>query len=547
LGPQGPVVFYDTTLRDGTQQLGVSLSTEDKLQLLCRFAEFGFDYVEGGWPGSNRKDLEFFRRARDLDLGETRLVAFGATRRAGLPVEEDASVRALVEAGAPAVCVVGKAWGLHVREALRTTPDENLAMIGDTVRHLKAHGLEVCFDAEHFFSGTEEDAGYALEVVRAAASAGADWVVLCDTNGGSLPSTVARWTEAAARAVPGSLGIHTHDDGGLGVANALAALEAGATQVQGTVNGYGERCGNANLCTLLASVVLKLGRPCRAAPRLKELTRLSRFVSEACNLPPTPGAPYVGPNAFAHKGGIHVSGILRNTATYEHVSPDAVGNTREVVVSELAGGSNLEYKFQELGLEPNTPEARRDVLARVKTMEFDGYQFEGAEASFELLARRVLGSMPRFFDPVAYTMSVSRSFGGREGSGPGGEADGAEARAKVCVRVAGRRFEREATGAGPVNAMDRALRAALEAPYPEIQGMRLADYRVRVIDGRLGTASRVRVQIATESPSGYWTTVGVSDNVLDASWIALGDGFAYGLLQGGAAVATAAAASGSGA
>jgi 2-isopropylmalate synthase len=538
LGAQPPVVFYDTTLRDGTQQLGISLSSADKLQLLRRFADFGFDYVEGGWPGSNPKDVEFFRRAREMDLGAARLVAFGSTRRAGMPVAEDASVRALVEAGTPAVCVVGKAWGLHVREALRTTADENLAMVRDTVRHLKEHGLEVLFDAEHFFSGALEDPGYALEVLRAAADAGADWIVLCDTNGGSLPATVGRWTEAAAAAVARPLGIHTHDDGGLAVANALAALEAGAVQVQGTVNGYGERCGNANLCTLLATVVLKLHRSCRAASRLQELTPLSRFVSEACNLPPAPGAPYVGPNAFAHKGGVHVSAILRNTATYEHVPPEAVGNAREVVVSELSGGSNLEYKFQELGLDWVGAEGRREVLARVKALEFEGYQFEGAEASFELLARRALRTFRPFFEPVAYSVSVAR----RPGTGPAADVE-----ATVRVAVGGEVFHTAAGGDGPVNALDVALRKALEGPYPEIRGVRLADYRVRVIDGREGTASRVRVLIATESPSGYWTTVGVSDNILEASWIALCDSFEYGLLRARSRAAPAAAATGSGA
>jgi len=517
--PNRSVLIYDTTLRDGTQQVGISLSSADKLRLLQRFDEFGLDYVEGGWPGSNHKDREFFREARRLPL-RTRLVAFGATRRAGLAVEQDPSVRALIEAGTPAVTVVGKSWGLHVREALGTTPEENLGMIADTVSHLKGQGLEVLYDAEHFFDGAAEDGDYALRTVAVAAEAGADWIILCDTNGGSLPGHVRRWTRAVLQRIPCRVGIHTHDDGGLGTANALAAVEVGAGQVQGTINGYGERCGNANLCTLIPGLTLKMGLHCRAAERLTELTALSRLVSELCNLPPTPGAPYVGPNAFAHKGGIHVSAISRNTRTYEHVPPESVGNSREVVVSELSGGSNLEYKAKELGLDFITPDGRRLLLERVKELEFRGYQFEGAEASFELLARRVLHTYEPPFEAVGYSVHVVRA-----------AAPTAEVEATVRVRVGGRLFHTAAAGDGPVNALDRALRKALEGPHPAIGEMRLCDYKVRVIDGRDGTASRVRVLISTESPSDRWTTVGVSDNILDASWLSLVDSLEYGLLR----------------
>ncbi len=521
--PGTSVRIYDTTLRDGTQQVGVALTLRDKLRLLERLDAFGVDYVEGGWPGSNPKDAEFFRAAAGMRLN-CRLVAFGATRRADSDVAEDRGLRDTLAAGTRAACIVGKSWPLHVRDALGTTRDENLAMIGESVRYLKDHGLEVLYDAEHFFDGAADDGGYALATIQAAAAAGADWIVLCDTNGGSLPEHVGRWTAEVVGRLNRPVGIHTHDDGGLGVANVLAALAAGATQVQGTLNGYGERCGNANLCTVVPTLALKLGYDIRCATHLEELTPLSRFASDLCNLPPTPGAPYVGPNAFAHKGGLHVSAISRNPRTYEHISPEQVGNSREVVVSELSGASNLAYKARELGLDWITPEGRRQLLERIKELEFAGYQFEGAEASFELLARRVLGTHAPYFETQGYSVHMARG----EGPAPGVEAT-------VRVRVDGRLFHTASHGDGPVNALDQALRKALEDPYPVIGAMRLTDYKVRVIDGRDGTASRVRVLIATESPDGYWTTVGVSDNILDASWLALVDSLEYGLIRHSAA------------
>ncbi len=515
------IQVYDTTLRDGAQQVGISLSLKDKIQLLQGLDAFGVDYVEGGWPGSNPKDLEFFQQATALPL-RSRLAAFGATRRAGVSVEADPSVQALLASGTRTVTIFGKSWLLHVREALGTTAEENLAMVRDTVAFLKQHGREVLYDAEHFFDGAADADGgaYALATLRAAAEAGADTLVLCDTNGGSLPEHVAAWTRRVRDEFGLPVGIHTHDDAGLAVANAMAAVASGAGQVQGTINGYGERCGNVNLATLLPNLVLKCGYDCTAASSLGELTALSRLVSEACNLPPVPGAPYVGPNAFAHKGGVHVSAVNRNPATYEHVPPDAVGNAREVVVSELSGASNLAYKARELGWDWLTPEGRRLLLERVKELEYAGYQFEGADASFELLARRVLHTQRPFVEPVGYTISVAR----RNGAEP-------DAEATVRVRVGGRLLHTVADGDGPVNAIDRALRKALEDPYPEVRDMRLADYKVRVIDGREGTASRVRVLIATEAPDGYWTTVGVSDNILDASWLALLDSLEYGVTK----------------
>ncbi len=515
-----PVHIYDTTLRDGTQQVGVALTLRDKLRLLERLDAFGMDYVEGGWPGSNPKDAEFFREAARLQL-RARLVAFGSTRHAGTPVGEDTGLRATLEAGTHAACLVGKSWGLHVTQALGTTLEENLRMIADSVAFLKARGLEVLYDAEHFFDGAADgDGGYALQTVVAAAEAGADWVILCDTNGGSLPEHVARWTADVVGRVGCPVGIHTHDDGGLGVANALAAVAAGASQVQGTLNGYGERCGNVNLCTLIPALALKLGYTLGCAPQLVELTALSRFASDLCNLPPIPGAPYVGPNAFSHKGGLHVSAINRDPRTYEHVPPEQVGNSRQVVVSELSGGSNLAYKARELGLDWMTPEGRRQLLQRVKELEYQGYQFEGAEASFDLLARRVLHTYKPYYEAVGYSVHVART-----------DAEVPAVEATARVRVGGRLFHTAAHGDGPVNALDQALRKALENPYPVIREMHLSDYKVRVIDGRDGTASRVRVLITTESPDGYWTTVGVSDNILDASWLALVDSLEYGLLR----------------
>ncbi len=510
--------IYDTTLRDGTQQVGISLSLRDKLKLLERLDDFGVDYVEGGWPGSNRKDLEFFAQAAALRL-HTRLVAFGATRRAHTAVERDSSIEALLAAQTPTVTVFGKSWDLHVHEALGTTLEENLAMIRETVAYLKAQGKVVIYDAEHFFDGAASDHTYALETLAAATEGGADWLVLCDSNGGSFPEVVAERTREVVQVFDRPVGIHTHDDGGLGVANAIAAVRVGARQVQGTINGYGERCGNANLCTLLPNLVLKYGYQCRAAEHLGSLTSLSHVVSEICNMPPVVGAPFVGPNAFAHKGGIHVSAVNRNPRTYEHITPEAVGNDRKVVVSELSGKSNLVYKAKELGIDWLTTEARNRLLERVKELEYLGYQFEGAEASFELLARRTMGSGDCFFAPLGYLVQVRRAEDGVP-----------ESEANVRLRVGGELFHTAASGDGPVNALDRALRKALVASYPEIARMHLEDYKVRVIDGKDGTASRVRVLITTGSGGdAFWTTVGVSDNILDASWLALIDSLEYGL------------------
>lgn len=515
------VFLYDTTLRDGSQEAGLAFSLKDKLRIVERLDEFGMDYIEGGWPGSNPKDLEFFRQVRRLPLRHARLVAFGSTRRPGVAVERDANVRALLESGTPAVTVFGKSWDLHVREALGTTLEENLAMIEETVAHLKARVGEVLFDAEHFFDGYKDNPAYALETLRAAARGGADWLVLCDTNGGSLPHEVAEAVRAVRAALDRPLGIHTHNDGGLAVANALEAVRLGARQVQGTVNGYGERSGNANLCTLIPNLKLKLGFACLGDGRLESLTLLSHFVSEVANRAHDPSYPYVGANAFAHKGGIHVSAILKNSRTYEHVDPERVGNRRRVVVSELAGRSNLHYLAREIGLDLDRDDpAVAALLERVKELEYRGYHFEAAEASFELLARKAVGAVPAFFAPEGYRVIVEQR--------PGQTV---YAEATVKVRVGDRVFLTAAEGEGPVNALDNALRKALEGVYPALKRIKLVDYKVRVLEEKDGTAARVRVLIETQDEEGSWSTIGVSENIIEASWLALVDSVEYGLLK----------------
>ncbi len=512
------IYIYDTTLRDGAQQAGLAFSLKDKLRILERLDEFGLDYVEGGWPGSNPKDLEFFRQARKLRL-RTRLVAFGATRRPGTSAGRDRLLRALLEAETPAVTVFGKSWDLHVEQALQTTPAENLAMIEDTVSHLKAHVPEVIYDAEHFFDGYRANPTYALETLRAAVRGGADWIVLCDTNGGALPHQVAEAVAAVRAALDCRLGIHTHNDAGVAVANTLAAVLGGARQVQGTVNGYGERCGNANLCTIIPNLRLKMGCRCLPGTDLRGLTALSHFVSEVANRTHDPSYPYVGANAFAHKGGVHVSAVLRDSHTYEHVEPEAVGNTRRVVVSELAGRSNLLWlaREREVHLDKDDP-ATAAILDRVKELEYQGFQFEAAEASLELLLRKARGGFPQFFVLEGFRVHVHKQ--------PGQPAT---AEATVKVRVGDRTLHTAAEGDGPVNALDRALRKALEGVYPALRRMHLVDYKVRVLDEKEGTGSKVRVLIETAGEDGSWSTIGVSENIIEASWQALVDSIEYGL------------------
>jgi len=516
------IIIFDTTLRDGTQREGLSLSVEDKLKIARLLDGFGVAYIEGGWPGSNPKDAEFFRRARQLGLKQAKVTAFGSTRRAGRRAEDDANLKALLAAETPAVALVGKSWTLHVERVLETTLEENLAMIGESVRWMKQQGREVVYDAEHFFDGWRADAGYALRTLRAAAEAGADWIVLCDTNGGSLPGWVASVVSDVRRQLPAArLGIHTHNDGELAVANALAGVEAGCAQVQGTINGYGERCGNANLISVIPALQLKLGRRCVPDKSLERLTEVSRTVSEIANLSPDTHAPYVGASAFAHKGGIHVAAVEKVAVSYEHVSPDRVGNRRRIVVSELSGRGNVRVRATEMGVKVNGNE--RAVLERIKELESRGFQFEAAEGSFELLVRQSAPSYQKPFQLLNVKVMAERH-------------NGAEmlAEATVKLRVGDKVIHTAAEGNGPVNALDGALRKALVPCYPALAEVRLADYKVRIIDPESATGATTRVLIEAARGDQRWSTVGCSKNIIEASCQALADSLELFIVRMGA-------------
>jgi 2-isopropylmalate synthase len=514
------ITLFDTTLRDGTQSEGLSLSVEDKLKIARLLDQFGIHFIEGGWPASNPKDSEFFRRARHLGLRHAKLTAFGSTRKAGGRGEDDFNLRGLLEAETPAVAIFGKSWALHVTRVLGTTREENLAMIRDSVSFLRSHEREVVYDAEHFFDGYRADPAYALETVKAAAAAGASWLALCDTNGGSLPSFVREVVHAVRAAIPGTpLGIHSHNDGELAVANALAAVEAGCEQVQGTINGYGERCGNANLVSLIPALQLKMGHRCVPDDRLARLTELSRAVSEIANLNPDPHAPYVGASAFAHKGGVHVAAVEKEPTSYEHVAPDRVGNQRKVVISELSGRVNVRLRAAEMGVDARGTEPA--VLSRVKELESQGYHFEAAEGSFELLARR---SRPGYAAPFE-TLDVVVIAERRRGQGE------MFSEATVKLRVGDRVVHEVAEGDGPVHALDRAFRKALEPLYPGLSGVRLADYKVRILDPESATGAKVRVLIEAAREEERWSTIGVSQNIIEASCEALADSLELHLLR----------------
>ena len=521
------IALYDTTLRDGTQGAGITLSADDKLRIAEHLDAFGIDYVEGGWPGSNPKDMEFFERARGRTWRHARLTAFGSTRRPGISPERDENLALILAAGTPAAALFGKSWDLHVREALRTTPDENLAMIEDSVRYLRSRGIEVVYDAEHFFDGWKANPEYALATLRAAERAGASVVVLCDTNGGCLPHEIRAGVGAARRAVKGPLGIHTHNDGELGVANTLVAVDAGCAHVQGTINGIGERCGNANLVSIIPNLQLKMGYRCVADAQIARLGELSRYVAELANLTPNEYQPFVGLNAFAHKGGVHVSAVMAHPPTYEHIAPEVVGNARRVVVSDLSGRANVLYKAQEMGvdLSRDRPEVRQ-ILAALKRLEHEGYQFEAAEASFELLMRRILGQHRPSFTLLGLRVTVEK-----RDPGAGGGSGVCAAEATIKVAVDGQEEHTAAEGDGPVHALDRALRKALARFYPAIQRVRLTDYKVRVLNADAATAARVRVLIQSTDGTRTWGTVGVSENVVEASWQALVDSLEYVLLR----------------
>ncbi|MCK8816158.1 citramalate synthase [Natroniella sulfidigena] len=513
------VQIYDTTLRDGTQREGISYSTEDKLNITKKLDQLGIDYIEGGWPGSNPKDIEYFKSVKKLDLKSAKITAFGSTRRANIKPEDDQNLQAILDSGVEVATIFGKTWDLHVTEALKTTLEENLEMIESSVRYLKEEGLEVHFDAEHFFDGYQANSDYALQVLKAAQAGGADTLVLCDTNGGRMPFEIINIITVIKEKVDVPLGIHAHNDAEVAVANSLAAYEIGVEHIQGTINGFGERCGNANLSSLLPNLKLKYGVDFITDEQLRKLTETSRYINEVANLTPSSHKPYVGTSAFAHKGGIHVSAILKEPKTYEHINPELVGNQREVLVSELSGKSNLVYKAKELGIdleEEGTDLSQ--VLAQIKELEHQGYYFEGAEASFRLLIERATGAYEKLFDLEGVRIITEKT----EEVNPNSEAT-------IKVRVNGHRVHTAAEGEGPVNALDYALRKALLQFYPELEEIQLIDYKVRVLDGNDGTAAKVRVLIESSDGQETWGTVGASTNIIEASWQALVDSIEYGI------------------
>ena len=515
------VEIYDTTLRDGSQGEGINFSVMDKLRIAERIDAFGIHYIEGGWPGSNPKDLEFFRVASKRKWKNARIAAFSMTRRKGVAVENDNLMRQILEAETPVVTIVGKSWLLHVNEVLRAKPDENLGMIGDTVRYLKDHGKIVIYDAEHSFDGYQDEPEYALATWQAAEKAGAECIVLCDTNGGCLPSDIARITAVAKSKLNVRLGIHTHDDIGVGVANAIAGLDAGATHVQGTINGYGERTGNCSLTSIIPLVHFKLKKRGVPASSLIKLKELSEFVDEIANMRHDTRRPWVGQTAFAHKGGMHVHAIDRVARSYEHINPEAVGNFRRVLVSDMSGRTNVLLKAEELGfkLAPETPELKT-ITARIKELESHGYEYEAAEASLALLIRGVLDHNPELLFTVdAYHVSMR------------GNGKESVCEATVKVRVGESIHHTVAEGDGPVNALDGALRSALAKSFPKLQKVTLTDYKVRIIDTAIGTAAKTRVLIQSTDGKREWGTVGVSENIITASLQALVDSMEYALLK----------------
>jgi 2-isopropylmalate synthase len=515
------VEIYDCTLRDGTQGEGVAFSVEDKLRVTLKLDELGIHYVEGGWPGSNPRDAGYFERARDLDLKNVKVAAFGMTRRSSLAAEDDPNLQALLDAETPVTTVVGKTWTLHVYDVLRTTLDENLRMIQDSLAYLKAHDKMVVYDAEHFFDGYKADPEYALETLRAAQEGHADVIVLCDTNGGSMPWEIEELTRAVGRQIDVPLGVHTHDDSGLGVANALAAVRAGAVHVQGTMNGYGERVGNANLCAIIPDLKLKMGIDCITDEQLRKLTEASRYVSELANLAHDHRQAYVGGSAFAHKGGIHVAAVMRNEDSYQHIDPVLVGNEKRVLVSDLSGRGNILYKASEYGLDGVDKDQALKVLEQIKELENEGFTFESAEASVDMMLRRTQPDYEPPFELVDFLTVVEHRAG-----------RGLVAEATVKVRVGDEVVHTAAEGNGPVNALDAALRKALLPFYPQLKNFHLDDYKVRILDGEAGTAAKTRVLIDTSDGVRRWSTVGASTNIIEASWRALVDSVEYGLLNG---------------
>ncbi|UCH27520.1 MAG: citramalate synthase [Trueperaceae bacterium] len=515
------IEIYDTTLRDGTQGQDFNLTSEDKVAIARRLDDFGVTFIEGGWPGSNPKDVRFFELMKGVGLQRAALAAFGSTCRKGVAPEEDANLKALLDAGTPVVTIFGKSWTLHVTEALGATLEQNLVMIRESVSYLKKQGRLVIYDAEHYFDGHRDDAGYALATLEAAVDGGADRLVLCDTNGGSLPKEIAERIEEAVSRFSLPIGIHAHNDSELAVANSLAAVEAGASHVQGTVNGYGERCGNANLISILPNLVLKLRR--EQKQRLDQLRSLSQYIDERANLQPNVRAPFVGEAAFAHKGGVHVSAVNKRPETYEHVVPESVGNARRILVSDLSGRANVLAKIAEFGQDVETGDpAVREVVDRLKELEHRGYAFEEAEASFQLMTRKIRGDYQPYFLLHGFTVLIDKR---DEDKDPRCEAS-------IKVEVGGEFEHTAADGDGPVNALDRALGKALTRFYPSVADLELSDYKVRVLSGaETGTASVVRVLVEVTDGREVWRTVGASTNIIDASYQALIDAIEYKLVK----------------
>ena len=516
------VLLYDTTLRDGCQAEDVSFTLEDKLRIAEKLDEMGIDYIEGGYPGSNPRDADFFQRVKKRKLKNAKVAAFGTTRKFGAKPSQDINLKVLLGAETPVVTLVGKTWDLHVRDDLRISQKANLELIADSIAFMKKRVDEVMFDAEHFFDGFRANPEYALECLKAAQDGGADWIVLCETNGGRLPGEVRDALNHVNQVIKTPLGIHCHNDGELAVANTLAGVEMGATQVQGTINGFGERCGNVNLISVIANLQLKMGKKCVAPAQLKKLRDVSQLFYELANIQPNKRQAYVGDSAFAHKGGLHVSGVLKNRETYEHIDPELVGNRQRVLVSDLSGRSNVVYKGKEYGIDMNDQnEAVRDILKRTKDLEGQGYEFQAAEGSFELLIQEALGKKRKNFNLIGFRVIDEKR----------NEGEGAISEATIMVQVDGEMEHAAAMGNGPVNALDQALRRALTKFYPSLKQVELLDYKVRVLSSGEGTAAMVRVLIESGDGKDKWGTVGVSHNVIEASWLALADSIDYKLYK----------------
>jgi len=522
LGNKHSIKIYDTTLRDGSQGEDIAFSVEDKVRIAQKLDELGIHYIEGGWPGSNPKDLQFFQEIKSIPLSQTKMVAFGSTCRAGILPQNDPNIQALIEADTDTVTIFGKSWDIHPLEALNITLDQNLEIIYQSIRFIKERVSEVIFDAEHFFDGFKNNPQYAFSTLIAAQDAKADWIVLCDTNGGTFPYEVQSIINEVKKKIAVPLGIHVHNDTEMAVANSILAVREGIGLVQGTINGYGERCGNANLCSIIPNLKLKMGIDCITDSQLEKITEVSRFVSELANLPPHKFLPYVGESAFAHKGGVHVSAIRKSGVTYEHVQPEQVGNRQRVLISDLSGESNILFKAAEfkIDLESKDPKVRK-ILDTLKQLENQGFQFEGAEGSFEILIKKALGQHKKFFELLGFRVIVEK----KEEEGP------PLSEATIMVRVGDQVEHTAAVGNGPVNALDNAIRKALEKFYPELREVKLLDYKVRILSTKDGTAAQTRVLIESGDGASKWGTVGVSENIIQASWQALVDSIDYKLLK----------------